>query len=72
LLHFLAGLREPRELATWARRGASFEGQVIEEVVALAHDDRVRPEVYFWGPRPARKSICSWDTIARREMELPW
>ena len=27
LLHFLAGLRQPRELATWPKRGASFEGR---------------------------------------------
>ena len=36
LLHFLAGLRRPRELATWPRRGSSFEGLVIEELVGLA------------------------------------
>jgi hypothetical protein len=48
LLHFLAGLREPRELTTWARRGASFEGLVIEELAAQAAQQLVRPEVYFW------------------------
>ena len=48
LLHFLAGLREPRELPTWARRGASFEGLVIEELAAWASDQLVRPEVCFW------------------------
>lgn len=48
LLHFLAGLREPRELPTWARRGASFEGLVIEELAAWAEDNLVRPEVWFW------------------------
>lgn len=48
LLHFLAGLRDPRELSTWARRGASFEGLVIEEIVAWATDNVVRPEAYFW------------------------
>jgi hypothetical protein len=48
LLHFLAGLREPRELATWARRGASFEGLVIEELVAWTQDRLARPEAYFW------------------------
>jgi hypothetical protein len=48
LLHFLAGLRQPRELATWARRGASFEGMVIEELAALAAHRLVRPELFFW------------------------
>ncbi len=48
LLHLLAGLRQPKELATWARRGASFEGLVIEELAAWASDNLVRPEVYFW------------------------
>jgi hypothetical protein len=48
LLHFLAGLRRPKELATWHRRGASFEGFVIEELVALASRRLVRPEIFFW------------------------
>jgi len=48
LLHFLAGLREPRDLSTWARRGASFEGLVIEELIAWASDHLVRPEAFFW------------------------
>lgn len=48
LLHFLAGLRAPGELATWARRGASFEGLVIEELVAWAQDRLTRPEAFFW------------------------
>jgi hypothetical protein len=48
LLHFLAGLRAPGELATWARRGASFEGLVIEELVASSHDRLTRPEAFFW------------------------
>lgn len=48
LLHFLAGLRGRRELETWPRRGASFEGMVIEELVSLAARRLVRPEVYFW------------------------
>jgi predicted AAA+ superfamily ATPase len=48
LLHFLAGLRAPRELATWARRGASFEGLVIEELVAWMQDRLARPEAFFW------------------------
>jgi uncharacterized protein len=48
LLHFLGGLREPRELGTWSRRGASFEGLVIEELIAAAADQVVRPEPFFW------------------------
>jgi predicted AAA+ superfamily ATPase len=48
LLHFLAGLRQPRELSTWPRRGASFEGLVIEELLAWAAQSLVRPEGYFW------------------------
>lgn len=48
LLHFLAGLREPKELTTWARRGASFEGLVIEELIARASTSLVRPEAFFW------------------------
>ena len=48
LLHFLAGLRQPQDLATWAWRGASFEGMVIEELAALAAQRLVRPEFFFW------------------------
>lgn len=48
LLHFLAGLRRPAELATWPKRGASFEGLVIEELAALAAGRLVRPELFFW------------------------
>ncbi len=48
LLHFLAGLRQPAELTTWARRGASFEGMVIEELTGLASSRLVRPQFFFW------------------------
>jgi hypothetical protein len=48
LLHFLAGLREPRELASWPQRGHSFEGLVIEELAALASERVVRPELFYW------------------------
>jgi uncharacterized protein len=48
LLHFLAGLRRPPELTTWHKRGASFEGLVIEELAALASSSLVRPEIFFW------------------------
>jgi uncharacterized protein len=48
LLHHLAGLRQSQELTTWPRRGASFEGMVIEEMTALAQSRLLRPEFYFW------------------------
>ncbi len=48
LLHFLAGLRRSQELTTWPKRGASFEGLVIEELAALAVRQLVRPELFFW------------------------
>jgi predicted AAA+ superfamily ATPase len=48
LLHFLAGLRRPADLTTWARRGASFEGLVIEELAGLAARQLVRPQLFFW------------------------
>jgi predicted AAA+ superfamily ATPase len=48
LLHHLAGLRRPAELLTWPRRGASFEGLVIEELIAQARLRLVRPEFFFW------------------------
>jgi hypothetical protein len=48
LLHHLAGLRQPRELATWPRRGSSFEGLVVEEIVALARNRLAQPEFFFW------------------------
>jgi len=48
LLHFLAGMRSPRDLETWPRRGSSFEGLVIEELMALAGHQLVRPEFFFW------------------------
>jgi predicted AAA+ superfamily ATPase len=48
LLHFLSGLRQPDELTAWHRRGASFEGMVIEEIVAWAAGRMVRPEFFFW------------------------
>jgi len=48
LLHHLAGLRRPNELEAWPRRGASFEGLVIEEVAQMAAERAVRPELHFW------------------------
>ena len=51
LLHFLAGLRAPAELATWPKRGHSFEGLVIEELATRAAREAVRPEISFWRPQ---------------------
>jgi predicted AAA+ superfamily ATPase len=48
LLHFLAGLRSPRDLESWPRRGSSFEGLVIEQLIASAGSQIVRPEFFFW------------------------
>jgi predicted AAA+ superfamily ATPase len=48
LLHFLAGLRAPAELESWPRRGASFEGMVVEELAAWAAERFVRPGLHFW------------------------
>ncbi|MFQ5506173.1 MAG: ATP-binding protein [Planctomycetota bacterium] len=48
LLHFLAGLRRPSELETWDRRGNSFAGLVIEELISAAKDRYVRPHLAFW------------------------
>jgi predicted AAA+ superfamily ATPase len=48
LLHHLAGLRRPVDLATWPKRGSSFEGLVVEELIALARTRLSAPEAYFW------------------------
>jgi predicted AAA+ superfamily ATPase len=48
ILHALAGLNKPADLDTWPRRGASFEGMVIEEVAALAREASSRSDVFFW------------------------
>lgn len=48
VLHLVGGLRHPRELGGWPRRGASFEGLVIEELSARAHLRHVRPGIFFW------------------------
>lgn len=48
LLHFLAGLRKPADLDVWPKRGHSFEGLVIDELMALASQQMVRPQFFFW------------------------
>lgn len=49
LLHHLAGIRTPVELETWDRRGASFEGLVIEELAGRARLKDATSRAYFWG-----------------------
>ena len=53
LLHLLAGLRLPKDLDTWTRRGASFEGLAIEELISRAVADR--PPVPGGRPLPVAK-----------------
>ena len=48
ILHHLAGLRRPADLATWPKRGSSLEGLVVEELIALAQTRLSGPEAYFW------------------------
>jgi uncharacterized protein len=48
LLHTLAGLDRPEALESWHHRGHSFEGLVIEEIIALVRERVVRPEFFFW------------------------
>jgi predicted AAA+ superfamily ATPase len=48
LLHFLGGLRAESDLETWHKRGASFEGLVVEELLAQAGDRVARPYAAFW------------------------
>ena len=48
LLHHLAGLMDAPDLATWNRRGASFEGLVVEELVRRAALERPETEAFFW------------------------
>ncbi len=49
LLHYLAGLQNEAALETWDRRGASFEGLVIEELISRAQIDDPGARAYFWG-----------------------
>ena len=48
LLHYLAGLRDEAALQTWDRRGASFEGLVIEELITRAQIADPGARGYFW------------------------
>lgn len=48
ILHFFADLREPKHLESWPRRGHSWEGLVIEEIIAEASRKFDHPRFYFW------------------------
>ncbi len=48
LFHYLSGLRSRAELDSFPRRGASWEGLVIEEIARRAALDHSRPGVYYW------------------------
>jgi hypothetical protein len=48
VLHHLAGLRRPQDLETWPRRGASWEGFVLEEIVQRARLQRPGVRPFFW------------------------
>lgn len=48
VLHHLAGLRTPEELATWPGRGRSFEGLVIEELINATRLRHSAPQFFFW------------------------
>ncbi len=48
LLHHLASLSSPAQLETWPRRGASWEGLIIEEIVRQLALERPDARPYFW------------------------
>lgn len=48
LLHYLAGLRQPRDLETWPGLGHSWEGFVVEELIRRAQLRWPGPGFYFW------------------------
>jgi len=48
ILHRLAGLRAPGDLESWINRGRSFEGLVVEELMAAARLELDAPQFFFW------------------------
>lgn len=48
LLHHLAGLSAPKQLETWPRRGASWEGLILEELIRRSALDDPGSRAYFW------------------------
>ncbi|MBI4678158.1 MAG: ATP-binding protein [Elusimicrobia bacterium] len=51
LLHRLSGLAGPADLESWPRRGASWEGFVIEELATRAAVEVPGAAAYFWRTR---------------------
>jgi hypothetical protein len=62
LLHQLLGIRNDRELQTHPKIGASWEGYVVEEVLAAARPD----EAYFW----ATHQGAEIDLVLRKDGRL--
>ena len=48
ILHRLAGLTDEASLEIWPHRGASFEGLVVEELIAAAANQLPGPAFYFY------------------------
>ena len=48
ILHWLAGLHRREDLDTWVGKGASFEGIVVEELMARAHFELGAPRFSFY------------------------
>jgi predicted AAA+ superfamily ATPase len=48
LLHHLAGLTAAAQLQVWPRRGASWEGLIVEEIVRRAALEKPNARPYFW------------------------
>lgn len=49
LLHHLAGIRTAADMETWDRKGASFEGLVVEELVSRSTLADSGSRAFFWG-----------------------
>ena len=62
LLHQLLGIRTDRDLLTHPKAGASWEGYVVEEVLAAIHPD----EAYFW----ATHQGAEIDLVLRKDGRL--
>ena len=66
VLHHLAGLRHPQDLEIWPRRGASWEGFVIEEIVQRARLQRPGIRAYFWRTQAGAEADLILEEGARR------
>lgn len=76
LLHLLAGLRQPRELSSWSRRGASVDGRALSGLKQCMSDLGLKGGfVVYTGD--ARRSVTPaielvpWEAVARGELDLP-